>query len=83
MFENIKYVWEEFKKKPFLVITFGSLLVATFFGYKWVNSFKVSETKIASYEARIIQKDSIILVITANYARAEALNEVYKNIKEN
>jgi len=80
MVQYIKYAYIEFSKKPFLVITFCSLLTAAFFGYKWTDSFKSRDLERVITNQEKKTKDSIILVLTALNARNEALLEI-KNKK--
>jgi len=87
MIEDIKYIWIEFKKKPFLVITFSSLLSTCYFSFLYINTFKTSETKLQTYkhiyDEKLEKKDSIILALTAAFSTQKAINDINSKINNN
>jgi len=75
MLSTLKYIWEEFKKKPFMAITFASIVCAGYFCYLYIDTFKKAEVRRELFERKIEKKDSIILELTSKFAETKAIND--------
>ena len=78
----IRYAWKEFKKAPAMFALFLSILCNISLGYITFKTVIGNNAKNTVLESKIIQKDSIILQLTNNYARADAIREFQKDIND-
>ncbi len=81
MFEQLKYIYDKFEKNHMMLIAFCGLVFGSFFLWKWTKAESNKYELVAPLQERLIEKDSIILKLTEQYARERTINEIKNNIK--